>query len=152
MISGWGKSKDTQKYIPSLGIDELPLILQLGNVSTVPNCNSNSKYADLIESQLCSVGDFINGKYTDTCQADSGGPLVCKSGFSGYILTGLVSYGKGCGEPDYPGVYTRVGYYLNWIMENMAKQSVTTPSAPGKYLFTTITLFRNKSVMLKLML
>ena len=132
LISGWGKSNVSQRYRPHQGVDELPKILQLANVSTVQNCNSVSNYSNLMESQICASGDFDNGKYTDACQGDSGGPLACKSGFLGYILTGVVSYGNGCGKPGSPGVYTRAAYFLDWIKESMVKPSVTTTSAPGK--------------------
>ena len=127
MISGWGKTQYNQNSC------QLPKILQWANVPTIANCNSVSKYTNLIESQICA-GDLINGK-TDTCGGDSGGPLVCKSGFSGYVMTGVVSYGHiFCGTPGLPGIYTRVGYFLDWINENLEKTSV-----PGKYL-VTITL------------
>ena len=114
MISGWGKTQYNQNSC------QFPKILQWANVPTIANCNSVSKYTNLIESQICA-GDLINGK-TDTCGGDSGGPLVCKSGFSGYVMTGVVSYGpRICGTPDYPGIYTRVGYFLDWIKDNMEK-------------------------------
>merc|ERR1712038_73343 len=111
MISGWGR---TTRHKSS----QIPKILQWANVPTIANCNSVSNYTNLIESQICALN---NGK-TDACTGDSGGPLVCKSGFSGYVMTGVVSYGpRICGTPDYPGIYTRVGYFLDWIKDNMEK-------------------------------
>lgn len=43
-------------------------------------------------------------------QGDSGGPLVCDG-----RVYGLVSWGNGCGDPRFPGVYTAVSRYRRWI-------------------------------------
>ncbi|XP_011182394.1 trypsin II-P29 [Zeugodacus cucurbitae] len=51
----------------------------------------------------------------DSCAGDSGGPLIC----SGQVV-GVVSFGIGCGTPGYPGFYTNVYRYLNWIRANLA--------------------------------
>ena len=32
-----------------------------------------------------------------------------------FELVGITSWGKGCGEPNQPGVYTRVSSFLSWI-------------------------------------
>ncbi|GAB2602310.1 serine protease [Streptomyces capparidis] len=54
----------------------------------------------LARSMLCA-GERRGGK--DACQGDSGGPLVADG-----VLVGLVSWGSGCAQPGYPGVYTRI--------------------------------------------
>ncbi|XP_051176619.1 trypsin-1-like [Leptopilina boulardi] len=49
----------------------------------------------------------------DKCQGDSGGPLINSDG----IELGLVSWGVECGTSGYPGVYTDVLYFRNWIKQ-----------------------------------
>ena len=47
-----------------------------------------------------------NKKRQDACAGDSGGPYTFKKSGK-YILTGIVSFGRGCARPEYPGVYTK---------------------------------------------
>jgi chymotrypsin len=52
----------------------------------------------------------------DTCQGDSGGPLMrFESTQKRWLLAGVTSFGLGCGDPRYSGVYTRVSVYRNWL-------------------------------------
>ncbi|XP_025835380.1 serine protease Hayan isoform X2 [Agrilus planipennis] len=67
------------------------------------------------ETQVCAGG--IN-ESKDTCQGDSGGPLQSKIEFGlnkPYYIIGVTSFGKACGIPNTPAVYTRVSYYVPWI-------------------------------------
>ncbi|XP_046456625.1 cell wall protein DAN4-like [Daphnia pulex] len=52
---------------------------------------------------------------TDTCQGDSGGPL-----FVNGVQVGITSWGNGCADPNYAGIYTRVTTYLGWIATTKA--------------------------------
>ncbi|MDQ3554659.1 MAG: serine protease [Chloroflexota bacterium] len=45
----------------------------------------------------------------DTCQGDSGGPLFVEAVTGGYIQLGITSFGAGCAETGFPGIYTRLG-------------------------------------------
>uniref|UniRef100_A0A673N569 Transmembrane protease serine 13-like n=1 Tax=Sinocyclocheilus rhinocerous TaxID=307959 RepID=A0A673N569_9TELE len=75
-------------------------------------CNSPTVYGGHITENMQCAGDLKGEK--DSCQGDSGGPLVCKVDDKWY-LTGVTSWGDGCGKPNRPGVYSDVGQLLMWI-------------------------------------
>ncbi|GIY85126.1 protein masquerade [Caerostris extrusa] len=65
---------------------------------------------------ILPAGSFCAGanQENDACQGDGGGPLTCVN--EGYHeLTGLVSWGFGCGKENVPGVYVKVSSYIGWI-------------------------------------
>ncbi|KAI0227165.1 Enteropeptidase [Lamellibrachia satsuma] len=55
----------------------------------------------------------------DTCQGDSGGPLVCYVG-GRWVQAGITSFGRGCGLPRKPGVYTKVSSFTLWLIDKMS--------------------------------
>ena len=56
----------------------------------------------------------------DSCAGDSGGPLMVQSDEEGPMyLRGIVSFGKRKCNTGFPGVYTDISYYIDWIKENM---------------------------------
>ena len=67
---------------------------------------------------------------SDTCAGDSGGPLLVSDG-TALVLTGVVSFGNGCNEQGFPGVYTRVGSQpLNaWVRGQVNDVDFTIPTA-----------------------
>ncbi|KAG7309448.1 hypothetical protein JYU34_005417 [Plutella xylostella] len=54
----------------------------------------------------------------DACQGDSGGPLMLQHG-GRWTQIGVVSFGNKCGEPGYPGVYTRLTHYARWLRQHL---------------------------------
>src|SRR4051812_24933728 len=93
---------------------------------------ANAYGADLDVTTMVCAGD---GR-TDTCQGDSGGPLLVSDG-SFPVLAGITSWGQGCADPDFPGVYTRLGDpVLNaWVRDRVPMARATVSDAapqPGQ--------------------
>uniref|UniRef100_A0A3Q2UJZ5 Peptidase S1 domain-containing protein n=1 Tax=Fundulus heteroclitus TaxID=8078 RepID=A0A3Q2UJZ5_FUNHE len=103
-ITGWG----------TIGIPlPSPQNLMEVEVPIVENSQCNSSYGgNIITDNMICAGLQEGGK--DSCQGDSGGPMVSKQ-CGRWIQAGIVSFGRGCAQPNFPGVYTRVSQYESWI-------------------------------------
>nr|XP_039250885.1 neurotrypsin-like [Styela clava] len=110
-VTGWGKlsAKSTRTYTPILQEAAVPLISD-------KKCKRESEYKNLLKKDMMCAGYLSGG--IDSCQGDSGGPLSCQDVADGrYYSWGVVSWGNGCAQPKAPGVYAKVGNYLDWISE-----------------------------------
>ena len=107
VVSGWGTTAEGG----SLG-----KVLMKVTVFIVSDEECGLAYgaSEISDSMLCAG---VSGGGRDSCQGDSGGPLMC--GGPPYELSGIVSWGYGCGEPGYPGVYTQTSYFVQWIKNHM---------------------------------
>nr|AAV91011.1 hemolymph proteinase 13 [Manduca sexta] len=68
------------------------------------------------KTQLC-FGGYNDTQPGDTCNGDSGGPLMIKHKKINcmYLILGVTSGGRGCAWRGKPGLYSRVSHYISWI-------------------------------------
>ncbi|KAM9744860.1 LOW QUALITY PROTEIN: polyserase-2-like, partial [Menidia menidia] len=105
-IKGWGQQ--------ALGVAAPdPQNLTEVDVPIVGNRQCNCDYGEgsITENMLCA-GLRAGGK--GPCLGDGGGPLVVKQG-DRWVQAGIASFSRGCAEPGFPSVYTRVSRYQDWI-------------------------------------
>lgn len=73
-------------------------------------------FTQRITEHFICAGAYDGGR--DSCQGDSGGPLLVQLPNKRWVVAGIVSWGVRCGEPNHPGIYTRVSFYTDWVIEN----------------------------------
>ena len=84
------------------------------DIDTCDNRYNAVNNIDIGNTQICAgFGSF------DTCQGDSGGPMLDNElDFGKWAVIGITSFGVKCADERFPGVYTRVDQYLDWIAQN----------------------------------
>ncbi|KAI3376495.1 hypothetical protein L3Q82_016456 [Scortum barcoo] len=138
-ISGWGRTAD----------GKAAQVLLWANVSLIADCQNYYKdrfkpgmmcagrcvwsmsrtpktscFIDDVKVLICVCAGDLEGS-VDSCQGDSGGPLVCQDELGVSYLWGIVSWGERCGQPGFPGVYTQVAHYFEWIRLHTGWPAVT---------------------------
>ncbi|PNP76503.1 hypothetical protein FNYG_09922 [Fusarium nygamai] len=104
-VAGWGAT--------SQGGGTTPVNLLKVTVPVVSRASCRASYgSSAITNQMFCAGVSSGGK--DSCQGDSGGPIVDSS----KTLLGVVSWGEGCAQPNFPGVYANVGALRSFIDSN----------------------------------
>merc|ERR1711962_229777 len=116
-VSGWGNTGDS-----------FPDVLNVVTVPFVKHAICKNKYppGEITKRMICAGNTKIGG--VDSCQGDSGGPLTWKDTGSGrWKIVGVVSWGYGCAEKQYPGVYAEVEEVLNWVKSNSGEDCGLEP-------------------------
>ncbi|XP_021960160.1 trypsin-1 isoform X2 [Folsomia candida] len=113
IAAGWGY---TQSGTPSSSIELLKVTVPLR-----PNADCDLAYGEFGYTGVKQICAGIGGK--DSCSGDSGGGLI---NAGDKTVVGIVSYGIECGLQVFPGVYTRISYYHDWIMATISKAESTT--------------------------
>jgi secreted trypsin-like serine protease len=110
-VMGWGLTKykgRTSQLLQEIEIPIFPKDLCEENYRAFSRKHPFDK-----ETQFC--GGYSDGS-KDACTGDSGGPLFQIDDDGEMILQGLVSWGDECAKKDRPGIYTKLYYYLDWVL------------------------------------
>ncbi|XP_049870887.1 clotting factor G beta subunit-like [Pectinophora gossypiella] len=107
-IVGWGRMGTELSSSKALLKASLRLL-------SYDECLRSKLKTHLKPTMMCA---FSKGK--DGCQGDSGGPLLVFEPTGKYVQAGIVSWGIGCADPKYPGVYTKVSNYVDWVKVHTA--------------------------------
>ncbi|ALC42239.1 CG13430 [Drosophila busckii] len=107
-VSGWG-STNAQQITTATRLHYTALV-ELDH----PSCTHNYVGSGVVTATMFCAGSRTGLGDRDSCLGDSGGPLV--TNVEGHFkLLGIVSWGLGCASAQYPGVYTQVSAYGDWL-------------------------------------
>lgn len=111
-VTGWGRRTEFGNISPVLREVHLPIISNSKCMTLYRRSGQN----EWIPRIFVCAGTANGG--ADSCEGDSGGPMVIKGQNSRYELAGVISWGIGCGDRNRPGVYTRISEFKEWIIRN----------------------------------
>ena len=112
-VVGWGRTLNR-----SYSEVKQKLFIPIVSLSTCAEMFKEAGHR-IRDSQVCAGGNHKE----DSCKGDSGGPLLhaVSDNQAQYYIEGIVSFGIGCGVEGWPGVYTKVLHYVDWIKSNIEK-------------------------------
>ena len=106
-VTGWGRLASNGPHSSILREAKVPLVSR-------ELCNIPEIYDGIIHERALCAGPAEGG--VGPCQFDSGGPLACQER-GVWFLTGIVSWGVGCGEPNKFGVYSDMSVLSDWVRD-----------------------------------
>jgi hypothetical protein len=124
-IVGWGTTSEGGSTSDNLRKANVPMVSDEDCASDYSQPRSGTEQFDA--ATMVCAGDGVH----DTCQGDSGGPLMVSDG-SKLVLAGVTSWGEGCADADFPGVYARVGAepLSGWVRQRIAPPQPPPPPPP----------------------
>jgi len=118
-LYGWGTTSS------DLDNPVYPAKLHQVNLPIITNDVCNNSYNDIVEDTMLCAGFQQGG--TDGCIGDSGGPLMIHN-LSGSYQVGISSFGEGCAEENFYGIYTRVTAFTDFIQQHICETPIIPPS------------------------
>ncbi|CAF4263140.1 unnamed protein product, partial [Rotaria socialis] len=127
---GWGTTSQYSKTPSSY--------LQQVTVQAFSSRSTWCQQSGIANTAVSFCAGIIDGG-KDTCRGDSGGPLMAFVNNT-WVLAGLTSFGYGCAQAGYPGVYARVSAFISFINSTVDFSVLTTATPPSQTETTTAAL------------
>lgn len=103
---GWGQTSDSESSLSDN--------LRWGESFIETNSECSSYFPGIITANhLCATG--VGGR--SICHGDNGGPIIVQHNDE-FMQVGVASFVHSVCETGYPGVFTRLTAYLDWIQIN----------------------------------
>jgi secreted trypsin-like serine protease len=120
-IIGWGRTNAD----PSLA--SLSNVLVEASIPIVANTTCQSTlsktlrpFGPIDDRRLCAG---LGQGGIDTCNGDSGGPILAEDANGQWVQVGIVSYGDNiCGREGTYGIYTRLSAFSRWLASHLSSQ------------------------------
>jgi secreted trypsin-like serine protease len=116
-VTGWGTTSE--------GAATTSDVLRTVDVPVVSNATATAEYGMTISADQLPAGLVAGGK--DSCQGDSGGPITVSVG-GVRKLAGAVSWGNGCAEPNFVGLYARTSSFETYIAQRISGTTTSLAS------------------------
>jgi trypsin len=117
-VAGWGATIATRPFDYPNMLMQADIQIQADSICG----NRRHSYGTLFRavSMLCAGNNQVPVK--DSCYGDSGGPLFANTS-GNPVEVGIVSWGRGCAQLGFPGIYTRLSDpdIANWIHDATSK-------------------------------
>jgi secreted trypsin-like serine protease len=117
IVIGWGSTlRNSGGYPEQLQQVAVQIVAQ-------NDCNDRNSYDGEITDRMICAG--FNKAKKDSCDGDSGGPLIVRDEDGRWRLqAGIVSWGAApCAAPNQPGVYSRVAVLSLWVKRIVANDA-----------------------------
>ncbi|XP_043679848.1 transmembrane protease serine 9-like [Vespula pensylvanica] len=117
-VVGWGRTGENKPVSDELRKVNVPILSQ-------EECDQAGYQKNRLTDNMFCAG-YLDGK-RDACFGDSGGPLHVKGSYGHLEVIGIISWGRGCARPNFPGIYTKLNNYMGWLKDHLGNECVCPP-------------------------
>ncbi|KAL2751135.1 transmembrane protease serine 9-like [Vespula maculifrons] len=112
-VVGWGRTGENKPVSDELRKVNVPILSQ-------EECDQAGYQKNRLTDNMFCAG-YLDGK-RDACFGDSGGPLHVKGSYGHLEIIGIISWGRGCARPNFPGIYTKLNNYMGWLKDHLGNE------------------------------